>query len=70
VVTCDDPVWWIVWGLDDRKVYVNGAEKTSAIGSMPLPAKGNSGYAFYFTSSASQIYTGLTWGGGTANSCP
>jgi fibronectin type 3 domain-containing protein len=52
IVTCDDISWWSDANLGDRTLYINTVQ-TSKSGAMPLPAKANSGYAFYFTAASS-----------------
>ena len=65
VVTCDNISWWSDWNTGSRQLYVNEVNITQSNGT--LPAKVNSGYAFYFTSGQSD--TGVNWGG-TTQSCP
>jgi|GEM_PF-3280901 len=71
LVTCDDINWWSDSGLGDRKLYINTVQ-TDTSGALPLPAKGNSGYAFYFTASSNGTgnYAYWNYGAGTTHTCP
>jgi hypothetical protein len=66
VVTCDNISWWSDWNTGSRQLFINEADRTGQSNGA-LPAKVNSGYAFYFTSGQSD--TGVNWGG-TTQSCP
>jgi fibronectin type 3 domain-containing protein len=71
LVTCDDVQWWGFSNGGDRTLYINTAQ-TGTSGAMPLPPKGNSGYAFYFTASAngSGNYTYWNYGSSANHGCP
>ena len=71
LVTCDDVAWWGDSGLGDRALYINTAGPTAS-GALPLPAKGNSGYAFYFTASANGTgnFTFWNYGASATHTCP
>lgn len=71
IVTCDDIAWWSDSGLGDRTLYINTVQ-TGTSGVLPLPAQGNSGYAFYFTASnnGSGNFTYWNYGNGTSRACP
>jgi hypothetical protein len=66
VVTCDNITWWSFWNMGNRQLFINEADRTNQSNG-PLPAKVNSGYAFYFT--GDQYDTGVNWGG-TTQVCP
>jgi len=52
-------------------LYINTVQ-TDTSGALPLPAKGNSGYAFYFTASSNGTgnYAYWNYGAGTTHTCP
>jgi hypothetical protein len=68
IVSCDDFQWWSDSGLGDRTLYINTVQ-TSTSGAMPLPAKGNSGYAFYFTAGSGN-YAYWNYGASANHTCP
>lgn len=71
LVTCDDVQWWSYSGLGDRTLYINNVQ-TTTVGALPLPAKSNGGYAFYFTASAngSGNYAYFPYGASAIHTCP
>jgi len=71
LVTCDDVSWWGTSNKGDRTLYINNVQ-TSTSGAMPMPAKGNGGYAFYYTPSSNGSGNYVYWNYGSAgnHSCP
>lgn len=71
-ITCDKNIaWWGYSGLGSRKAYVNTVQQTAS-GALPLPAAGNSGYAFYFSASTDGTGNWVYWnyGGAVGTACP
>lgn len=68
LVTCDDVSWWGFTNKGDRTLYINNVQ-TNNSGTMPLPAKGNGGYAFYYTpGSGNFVY--WNYGAAVSRGCP